>query len=138
LAVKKKQEESKLHTLNLHPIQSFSIPCYTEKTGGLPHCQSPASNLLWRHPAEQQVSKQVAHSIPTGTPGQNHRSPLDRLTPHPAKKKEKQNNKQGTEKEHAAEGAGCSECTGEGGRGKELISMHTFSKQRLERQKGQQ
>jgi hypothetical protein len=31
--------------------------------------------------------------------------------------------KQGTEKEHAAEGAGCSEYTGEGGKSKELISM---------------
>jgi hypothetical protein len=33
------------------------------------------------------------------------------------------NNKQGTEKEHAAEEAGCCKHSGEGGRSKELISM---------------
>jgi hypothetical protein len=57
---------------------------------------------------------------------------MDRLTP---PKKKNLNNKQGTEKEHAAEEAGCCKCTGEGGRSKELISTRTFSKQRLERQK---
>jgi hypothetical protein len=39
------------------------------------------------------------------------------------------NKKQGTEKEHAAERAGCCMCTREGGRDKELFSMGTFSKQ---------
>jgi hypothetical protein len=48
------------------------------------------------------------------------------------------NNKQGTEKEHAAERVGCSEHTRERGRSKELSSVGTFSKQKLERQKGQQ
>jgi hypothetical protein len=43
------------------------------------------------------------------------------------------NNKQGTKKKQAAEGAGYPEHTGEGGRGKELIPMGTFSKQSLER-----
>jgi hypothetical protein len=47
-------------------------------------------------------------------------------------------NKQGTEKEHAAEGVGCSKCTREGVRSKELICTQTYSKQSLERQTGQQ
>jgi hypothetical protein len=42
------------------------------------------------------------------------------------------------EKEHEAEGEGFSKHTGEGGKDKELISAGTFSKQTLERQKGQQ
>jgi hypothetical protein len=48
------------------------------------------------------------------------------------KKKKKKKNKQGTEKEHAAEETGCSKHTGEGERGKEMISTQNFSKQRLE------
>jgi hypothetical protein len=56
----------------------------------------------------------------------------------PAPLEKKLNNKQGTEKECTAKGAGCTKCTGEEGRGRELISMQTFSKQRLERQKGWQ
>jgi hypothetical protein len=88
----------------------------------------PAWKTYGRSTGEQQASRDT----PTATPGINQHSTLDRLTPpHPAKK-----NKQGTEKEHAAEGAGCWKHTGEGRRAKELISMRTFSKQRLERQKG--
>jgi hypothetical protein len=79
----------------------------------------------------------VACGIPTATPEINQHSLLDRLSPPPHKKKNL-NNKQGTEKEHAAEGVGCSKCTREGGRSKELISTGTFSKQRLKKQKGQQ
>jgi hypothetical protein len=56
------------------------------------------------------------------------------LIPHPEKKV--LNNKQGTEKEHAAEGVGFCKHTEEEGRSKKLISIGTFSKQRLERQKG--
>jgi hypothetical protein len=41
-------------------------------------------------------------------------------------------------KEHAKEGSEYCEPTGEEERGKELISAWTFSKQRLERQTGQQ
>jgi hypothetical protein len=52
------------------------------------------------------------------------------------KKKKILNNKHGTEKEHAAEGAGYTECTREERKGKELIFMQTFSKQSLERQTG--
>jgi hypothetical protein len=51
-------------------------------------------------------------------------------------RKKNLNNKQGIEKEHAEEGAGCSEHTREGGKSKELIFTQTFSKQTLERQKG--
>jgi hypothetical protein len=47
---------------------------------------------------------------------------MDRLTPCLAKKRNL-NNKQGTEKECTAEGAGCCKYAGEGGRSKELISM---------------
>jgi hypothetical protein len=53
----------------------------------------------------------------------------------PHHKKKKLNNKQGTENEQAAEGSGCCKHIREGWRGKELISVGTFSKQRLERQK---
>jgi hypothetical protein len=44
-------------TSNPQPVQSFSMPCYTEKTGWFPSHQTPAPNLLGRHPADQQVSK---------------------------------------------------------------------------------
>jgi hypothetical protein len=44
------------------------------------------------------------------------------------KKKKKVNNKQGNEKEHAAEGREFCKHTREEGRGKELISVGTFSK----------
>jgi hypothetical protein len=49
----------------------------------------------------------VAHVIPTATPGINQQRPLDRLTLASQKNKTKQklNNKKGTGKEHAAEGA---------------------------------
>jgi hypothetical protein len=43
-------------TLNPQPVQSFSMPCYMEKTGGLLCHQMPAPNLLGRHPADKQVS----------------------------------------------------------------------------------
>jgi hypothetical protein len=65
----------------------------------------------------------MAYGIPTATPGINQHTPLDRLTHCPAKQTNKQtkqpkklNNKQGTEKKHAAEGVGCSKCTREEGR----------------------
>jgi hypothetical protein len=40
---KKKQNSD---TLNIQTIKNFSTPHYTEKTGGLPHHQMPAPNLL--------------------------------------------------------------------------------------------
>jgi hypothetical protein len=65
----------------------------------------------------------VAHGIPTATLEKNQHSPLDRLTPTLQNKtKQNLNNKQETEKEHVAEGAGCSECPREGEKSKELIS----------------
>jgi hypothetical protein len=39
----KKKQNSK--TLNPQPVESFFILCYTEKTGGLQHCQMPDPNL---------------------------------------------------------------------------------------------
>jgi hypothetical protein len=97
------------------------MPHYSEKTGGLPHCQMLVPNLLVRHPADQQVNKEVSRSIPTATPRINQHSPLNRLTSHPQKKK-KMNNKQGTEKEHTAEGVGYCKHTREEWRSKMLIS----------------
>jgi hypothetical protein len=85
---------------------------------------------------------QTSCGIPTATPGINQHSPLDRLTSCPAKKPQKPKNKKplnntkGTEREHAAERVGCCKCTREAGRSKELISVGTFSEQRLERKKG--
>jgi hypothetical protein len=48
LAEKNDQEKTKLNTLNSQPVKSFSTARYTEKTGGLPHRQTPAPNLLGR------------------------------------------------------------------------------------------
>jgi hypothetical protein len=45
LAKKTKKKKQNSETLNLQPIKSFSMPCYTEKTGGFLHCQMPAPNL---------------------------------------------------------------------------------------------
>jgi hypothetical protein len=48
LSEKNKKEETKLRALNPQPIQSFPVPCYIEKTGGLLHRQTLALNLLRR------------------------------------------------------------------------------------------
>jgi hypothetical protein len=58
----------------------------------------------------------VSLGILTDTPGINKHSTQDRLNTRPAKKTNitKLNDKQGTEKEHIAEGAGCFKCTREG------------------------
>jgi hypothetical protein len=31
--------------MNTQPVKSFSMPHYTEKTGGPQHCKTPAPNL---------------------------------------------------------------------------------------------
>jgi hypothetical protein len=132
LAGKKKHKKNQnLNTLNPQPLQSFPMRGYTEKTGGLLCCQTPAPNLLGRHRPSIML---YSHSHPWD----KQLIPLDRLILPPCKKKKKKNlnNKQGTEKEHTAEGMGCCKHTREGRRSKELISMQTFSKQILERQKG--
>jgi hypothetical protein len=91
------------------------MPHYTEKTeGSLPHHQTPALNLLGRYPAYQTGEHQASHGIPPGSPGINQHSPHTDWPPHPQKKKNL-NNKQGTEREHAAEWAGCCQHSGEGG-----------------------
>jgi hypothetical protein len=79
---KKKQNSD---TLNPQSIQSFPKPRYTEKTGGLPHLQTPAPNLLGKcRPTGEQISGMwYSHSILRA----NLHSPLDRLTPAPQKKK---------------------------------------------------
>jgi hypothetical protein len=43
---KNKKKKPNSETLNPQPVQSFSMPHYTEKTGGLPHHQMLAPNLL--------------------------------------------------------------------------------------------
>jgi hypothetical protein len=79
-----------------------------------------APNLLGRHgPTGEQISSPWYSK---SYPGINQHSPLDRLTTVPLKKKKKTNDKQETEKEHAAEVVECSECMGQGGRDKRLIS----------------
>jgi hypothetical protein len=94
----KKTTEKKQNsdTLNPQPTQSFStprypeepggilMPCYPEEPGGILHHQAQAPNLLGN--TVQQMSKQVACSILTATPGINQHSPLDRSTLHPPKK----------------------------------------------------
>jgi hypothetical protein len=44
LAKKKKKQNSE--TLNPQPIKTFSIACYTEKTGGLQYWQTSAPTCL--------------------------------------------------------------------------------------------
>jgi hypothetical protein len=89
LAEKSHQEEQNSNTPNPQPIQSFSMPHYTEKTGGLLHCQTPAPNLLGRcRPTGEQISSMwYSHSYPwdksTQLPGQN--------DTHSAKKKKRRN-----------------------------------------------
>jgi hypothetical protein len=75
---------------------------------------------------------QPSHGIPIATPGINQHSPLDRQSPTLQIKKIIINKelKRTQQREWGAVSAP------EGGQGKELISVQTFSKQRLERQKG--
>jgi predicted kinase len=54
---KSTKKHQNFNTLNSHPVKNFSMPHYTEKTGGLLHHQMPAPNLLGRHSADQQVRK---------------------------------------------------------------------------------
>jgi hypothetical protein len=95
------------------------MPHYTEKTGGLLCHQTLAPNLLERCiPTGEQVNGvQYSHSYPWDKPTE----PAGETDPCTSKRN--LNTKQGTEKEHATEGTGCSECTREVGRSKELISM---------------
>jgi hypothetical protein len=64
---KKKQSSN---TLNPQTIQTFCMPHYTEKTGGLSHHQTPAPNLLGRHrPTGEQISSMwYSHSYPWDKP----------------------------------------------------------------------
>jgi hypothetical protein len=73
------------------------------------------SKLAWetsgRPTGEQIRITRYSHS----QPWINQHSSLERLIPQ--KKPKKLNNKQRTEKKHAAEGAGCCKHTGDGGQG---------------------
>jgi hypothetical protein len=99
------------------------------KQEGSCHHQTLAPNLPGRHSAEQRGKSQVSHSIPPATPGINQHSLLGTHT-----HKNWINNKLKTSTQQR-EWSAVSTPEKEGG-GKELISMLTFSKQRLERQKG--
>jgi hypothetical protein len=118
LAEKTTKKNKKSDTLNSQPIQSFSMPHYAEKTGGLPCQQMLAPNLLGRcrPTGEQRNGMRYSYSYPWDKPAY----PPVQTDPALQKQKQKLNNKQATEKEHAAEGVGCFECTGEGE--KKLIS----------------
>jgi hypothetical protein len=78
----------------------------------------PAPNLLGRcRTTGEQIS---STGIPTPTPGINQHSPLDSLTPALQKKKCIINKEL---KRTCSRGAGCTECTREEDKSKELISM---------------
>jgi hypothetical protein len=49
LAKKTTKNKKNSNTPNAQPIQILSMPRYNKKTGGLPHHQMPAPNLLGRH-----------------------------------------------------------------------------------------
>jgi hypothetical protein len=42
---KNKKKKQNSETMNTQPVKSFSMPHYTEKTGGPQHCKTPAPNL---------------------------------------------------------------------------------------------
>jgi hypothetical protein len=90
----------------------------TQGLGGLLCRQMPAPDLLGRHrPNKQQISSTwYFHSYPWEKPAQ----PPGKTDPHPTKKKLKQETR--NRKGPAAEGVGCSECTGESEKSKELLS----------------
>jgi hypothetical protein len=69
LTEKSTKKNQNFDTLNLQSIQSFSTPHYTEKTGGLPCCQTLAPSLLGRHSADQQVSTKHNVGFPQPTLG---------------------------------------------------------------------
>jgi hypothetical protein len=57
LAEKTTKKTQNSNTLNPQPVQSFSMPHYTEKTGGLLCHQMLDPNLLERHrPTGKQIS----------------------------------------------------------------------------------
>jgi hypothetical protein len=54
---KNTQKNQNFDNLNSQPVQSFSVPHYTEKTGGLLHCQMLTPNLLGKcKPTDEQIS----------------------------------------------------------------------------------
>jgi hypothetical protein len=65
----KKKQEAKLWNPD-QPVKSCSMPHYTEKTGGLTCCQTPAPKVLWRYrPTDEQISSmQYSHSYPWDKP----------------------------------------------------------------------
>jgi hypothetical protein len=137
MAEEKHQEESKLwhpdspaHTKLLHATLQWE----NRRASAPPDTGSKPAWETFRRPTGEQISgTQYSHSHPWDKPEEA----TEQTDPPPCKKK-KLNNKQGTEKEYAAEWVGCSECTAQGRRIKKLITVRTFSKQSLERKKGRQ
>jgi hypothetical protein len=66
---------------------NFSIPCYTERTGGLFLLPAAGSKHTWEMVGRPNSEHQVSHGISPATPGINQHSPLGRLTTPPGKKK---------------------------------------------------
>jgi hypothetical protein len=86
LAGKTTKKRQHFETPDPQASHSFSMSHYTEKQGGLPHCQTLAPNLLERcRPTGEQISSLW---YPTANPGINQHSPLDSLTPTLGKKTE--------------------------------------------------
>jgi hypothetical protein len=68
---KKKKKKQNSETLNPQPVKSFSKPHYTEKIGGIQHCQTLALNLLGRcRPTGEQISRQTGLDARGVTPEQ--------------------------------------------------------------------
>jgi hypothetical protein len=139
LAEKKHQEESKLWTASPYKASLCHVTLRRQEA---PVPSDTSSKPAWETFGIPSGEHQASHSIPPATPGIHQHSPwADWPPPHKKINKNKQielNNKQETAKEQAAKGTGCSKHTGEGEKGKELLSARTFSKQRLERQKDRQ
>jgi hypothetical protein len=71
LGKKKKKKKQNSETLNPQPVKSFSKPHYTEKIGGIQHCQTLALNLLGRcRPTGEQISRQTGLDARGVTPEQ--------------------------------------------------------------------
>jgi hypothetical protein len=58
LAEKNKKKQN-LDSQKPQPLKGFSTPHYTEKTGGLPHCQTPPTPNLLERPRPRPTGEQI-------------------------------------------------------------------------------
>jgi hypothetical protein len=112
---KNTKKNQNFDTLNHQPIQSFSMPRYTEKTGGLLHHQMPAPNLLQKHLADQKVSIKC-HAVFPQPPQDKPAYPPVQTDPLPCKKRKNNQiiNKE-LKRNTQQRGLGCCKCTRKGG-----------------------